>query len=83
MADKKKEPRIELVKPQPKGIGKGKKKKSLKARLADAVTKRGSILGMVRSKIKDTYRQGSIEGARKSAKERMKQKGMESSRYRD
>tara|TARA_Y100000114_G_scaffold105781_1_gene99052 strand:+ start:836 stop:1087 length:252 start_codon:yes stop_codon:yes gene_type:complete len=82
MEHKKKEPKIEVVKPQPKGAGGGKRKKSLKLRLADAVTKRGSILGMVRSKIGDTYRQRSIESARKSAKERMKKMGTDSRRYR-
>lgn len=73
--------RIEMVKPQPKGVG-GKSKKSLRARLADAMKKRMPTAGLVSRYMKRKKKAASISSAKKIADDRMKRMGKDSSRLR-
>lgn len=73
--------RIEMVKPQPKGVG-GKSKKSLKARLADAMKKRLPTANLISGFMKRKKKAASIASAKKIADDRMKRMGKDSSRFR-
>ena len=70
--------RIELVKPQPKGVG-GKSKKSFRGRLSDAMKKR---FGFISSYMKRKKKAGSIAAAKAISDDRMKRMGKDMSRFR-